>query len=138
MDDDLNTSVALAVVHNLTREVNTALARKQVKEENQRELLEVIDRIDTVLNIFGEREREMLDSEVQTSDRRTAGSASPARLRSRRRNSRRTRRPRHHLSKTPKTVFAGSEVKPYTDYTDGFSTCVICVICSRPQLLREE
>jgi len=66
MDDDLNTSVALAVVHNLSREVNTALARKQVKAENQRELLEVIDRIDTVLNIFGKNQREMLDSEVQT------------------------------------------------------------------------
>jgi cysteinyl-tRNA synthetase len=65
MDDDLNTSVALAVVHNLSREVNTALARKQVKADNQRELLEVIDRIDTVLNIFGEGQREMLDSEVQ-------------------------------------------------------------------------
>jgi cysteinyl-tRNA synthetase len=66
MDDDLNTSVALAVVHNLSREVNTALARKQVKAENQRELLEVIDRLDTVLNIFGSTQREMLDSEVQT------------------------------------------------------------------------
>jgi cysteinyl-tRNA synthetase len=65
MDDDLNTSVALAVVHNLSREVNTALARKQVKAENQRELLEAIDRIDTVLNIFGKSQREMLDSEVQ-------------------------------------------------------------------------
>ena len=65
MDDDLNTSVALAVVHNLSREVNTALARKKVKAENQRELLEVIDRIDTVLNIFGKGQREMLDSEVQ-------------------------------------------------------------------------
>ena len=66
MDDDLNTSVALAVIHNLSREVNTALARKKVKLDNQRELLEVIDRFDTVLNIFGKGQREMLDSEVQT------------------------------------------------------------------------
>jgi cysteinyl-tRNA synthetase len=65
MDDDLNTSVALAVVHNLSREVNTALARKQVKADNQRELLEAIDRIDSVLNIFGEQQREILDSEIQ-------------------------------------------------------------------------
>jgi cysteinyl-tRNA synthetase len=65
MDDDLNTSVALAAVHNLSREVNTALARKQVKTDNQRELLEVIDRIDSVLNIFGEQQREILDSEIQ-------------------------------------------------------------------------
>jgi cysteinyl-tRNA synthetase len=65
MDDDLNTSVALAAVHNLSREVNTALARKKVKANNQRELLEVIARIDTVLSIFGQSQREMLDSEVQ-------------------------------------------------------------------------
>jgi cysteinyl-tRNA synthetase len=66
MDDDLNTSVALAVIHNLSREVNTALARKQVKAENQRELLDVIERVDTVLNIFGKGQREILESEVQS------------------------------------------------------------------------
>ncbi len=65
MDDDLNTSIALAVIHNLSREVNTALARKQVQEDNKRELQELIDRFDTVLNIFGEQQREMLESEVQ-------------------------------------------------------------------------
>jgi len=66
MDDDLNTSVALAVVHNLTREVNTALARKKVKEENKQELLDLLKRIDTVLNIFGAESTEMLDSEIQS------------------------------------------------------------------------
>ncbi len=66
MDDDLNTSIALAVIHNLSRVVNTALARKQVKEDNKRELLELLARIDTVLNIFGDEQCEMLDSEVQT------------------------------------------------------------------------
>jgi len=66
MDDDFNTSIALAVVHNLSREVNTALARKKVKAEDQQELLAAIDRIDTVLNIFGEQQREMLDSEIQS------------------------------------------------------------------------
>jgi len=65
MDDDFNTSIALAAIHNLSREVNTALARKQVKTENQQELLVLIDRFDSVLNIFGKQEREMLDSEVQ-------------------------------------------------------------------------
>ena len=66
MDDDFNTSIALAAIHNLTREVNTALARKHVKAENQHELLSLIDRFDTVLNIFGKQQREMLDSEVQS------------------------------------------------------------------------
>lgn len=66
MDDDFNTSIALAAIHNLSREVNTALARKHVKEENQQELLALIDRFDTVLNIFGKQQREMLDSEIQS------------------------------------------------------------------------
>ena len=66
MDDDLNTSVALAAVHELSREVNTVLARRQLPAENQREILAAIGRIDSVLNIFGEHQREMLDSEIQT------------------------------------------------------------------------
>jgi cysteinyl-tRNA synthetase len=65
MDDDLNTSVALAVIHNLTRVVNTALAIKKLHEDNKIELLELLKRFDTVLNIFGDEQREMLDSEIQ-------------------------------------------------------------------------
>ncbi|MEP6570900.1 MAG: cysteine--tRNA ligase [Acidobacteriota bacterium] len=65
MDDDLNTSVALAVIHNLTRVVNTALARKKLQEDNKVELMELLRRFDTVLNIFGDEQREMLDSEIQ-------------------------------------------------------------------------
>ena len=65
MDDDLNTSVALAVIHNLTRVVNTALARKKLQEDNKVELSELLKRFDTVLNIFGDEQREMLDSEIQ-------------------------------------------------------------------------
>jgi cysteinyl-tRNA synthetase len=45
--------------------VNTALARKRVKEENKHELLDLLARFDTVLNVLGNEEREMLDSEVQ-------------------------------------------------------------------------
>jgi cysteinyl-tRNA synthetase len=64
MDDNLNTSVALAAIHNLTREVNTALARKKLGEENKRELLELFQRFDIVLNIFGEDSAEILDQEI--------------------------------------------------------------------------
>jgi cysteinyl-tRNA synthetase len=66
MDDDLNTSIALAAIHNLSREVNTALARKKVKEENKRELLELLARFDTVLNVLGDQQTEILDTEVQS------------------------------------------------------------------------
>jgi len=53
MDDDLNTSVALAAVHELTREVNTALARRVLREDNRREIIAAIERIDSVLNVIG-------------------------------------------------------------------------------------
>ena len=66
MDDNLNTSVALAAIHNLTRDVNTALARKKLGAENKRELLELFSRFDLVLNIFGEDPAESLDNEIQS------------------------------------------------------------------------
>ncbi len=65
LDDDLNTSVALAALHNLSREVNTALADHAVHEDNKRELLELLDRFNTVLNIFDDDQPAMLDAEVQ-------------------------------------------------------------------------
>ena len=65
MDDDLNTSVALAAIHELTREVNTALARRTLREDNKREIMAAIERFDSVLNVFGQPQREMLDEEIQ-------------------------------------------------------------------------
>jgi len=65
MDDDLNTSVALAAVHDLTREVNTALARRTVREANKREVIDAIRRFDSVLNVFGEPQKQMLEDEIQ-------------------------------------------------------------------------
>lgn len=65
MDDNLNTSVALAALHNLMREVNTALSGGcRVRRDNQKEVLDALARIDTVLNIFGEESAEMLDDEI--------------------------------------------------------------------------
>src|SRR5438874_2123087 len=61
----LNTSVALAAVHELTREVNTALARRVLREDNRREIIAAIERIDSVLNVIGRPQREMLDEEIQ-------------------------------------------------------------------------
>ena len=65
MDDDLNTSVALAAIHDLTREVNTAISRGDLREDDQREVLAAIDRFDSVLNIFGEATPKVLDQEIQ-------------------------------------------------------------------------
>ena len=109
MDDDLNTSVALAVIHNLTRDVNTALARRKLQEDNKQELLELLKRFDTVLNIFGDEQREMLDSEIQNliderqEARRRRDFARGDEIRDR------TRRAAASSSKTRKTACAGSE-----------------------------
>ena len=66
LDDDLNTSVALAALHNLAREVNTALADHAVLEENKHELLALLERFNTVLNIFDDEQPAMLDAEIQS------------------------------------------------------------------------
>ncbi len=65
LDDDLNPSVALAAIHNLKREVNKALDSCELREDDRTDILNLIGRFDSVLNIFGERERTMLDAEVQ-------------------------------------------------------------------------
>ena len=66
LDDDLNTSVALAAVHDLTREVNTALNCEGLRADDQRDLLQLLARFDSVLNVFGRPQREMLDAEIQS------------------------------------------------------------------------
>jgi cysteinyl-tRNA synthetase len=65
MDDDFNTSVALAALHELTPEVNTALRDHALLEDNKRELLGLLNRFNSVLNIFQDEQPVMLDAEVQ-------------------------------------------------------------------------
>jgi cysteinyl-tRNA synthetase len=66
LDDDLNTSVALAALHNLTREVNTSISDHALMEDNKREIIALIERFDQVLNIFGDAGAQMLDAEIQS------------------------------------------------------------------------
>ena len=66
MDDNLNTSVALAALHNLTRETNTALTAEKIKSEDRAAILDALAKIDSVLNIFGEEKAEMLDAEIES------------------------------------------------------------------------
>jgi len=66
MDDNLNTSQALAALHNLVREVNTALASETVLAEDRELVLQTTDKFDLVLNIFGEAKEEMLDAEIES------------------------------------------------------------------------
>jgi cysteinyl-tRNA synthetase len=65
MDDDLNTSVALAAIHELTRVVNPVLAKARLLEDNKRELIAAIERFDSVLNVFGDSEPQNVDLEIQ-------------------------------------------------------------------------
>jgi cysteinyl-tRNA synthetase len=65
-DDDLNTSVALAALHNLAREVNTAIDEHALREDNKGELLALLDRFNSVLNIFEDEQPVMLDKDVQS------------------------------------------------------------------------
>jgi cysteinyl-tRNA synthetase len=65
LDDDFNTSVALAALHELTPEVNTAIRDHALLEDNKRELLELLERFNSVLNIFYDEQPEMLDAEIQ-------------------------------------------------------------------------
>ena len=81
MDDDLNTSVALAAIHNLTRVVNTApRAERKCREENKVELVELLKRFDTVLNIFGDEQQRNARQRNSEFDRRTPGSSPAPRL----------------------------------------------------------
>ncbi len=65
MDDNLNTSAALASVHNLVREINTILANEKLLSVDKTAVLDAIVKIDSVLNIFGKEEDQLLDTEIE-------------------------------------------------------------------------
>jgi cysteinyl-tRNA synthetase len=65
MDDDLNTSAALAAIHNMVREVNTILADRGLSEDDRSAVLDAIVKFNSVLGIFGEDVQEMLDNDIE-------------------------------------------------------------------------
>jgi cysteinyl-tRNA synthetase len=65
MDDDFNTAAALAAVHNMVREVNTAIAAGGLHAEDQTAVLDAVEKFNAVLGIFGEMDTEALDSEIE-------------------------------------------------------------------------
>jgi cysteinyl-tRNA synthetase len=65
LDDDLNTAEALAAIHDFARETNIAMKEKSIKADDQKALLALVDRFDSVFNVFGEARQELLDSEIQ-------------------------------------------------------------------------
>ncbi|HSE98394.1 MAG TPA: cysteine--tRNA ligase [Blastocatellia bacterium] len=65
MNDDLNTSGALAAVFDLVRDVNIALDAGEVGEDDRQSILNLIERIDSVFGVLGKEDEEMLDPEIE-------------------------------------------------------------------------
>jgi cysteinyl-tRNA synthetase len=65
MDDDLNTSAALAAVHNMVREINSVLANEELRADEREAVLDAVAKFDSVLGVFGEEESGMLDAEIE-------------------------------------------------------------------------
>jgi cysteinyl-tRNA synthetase len=66
MNDDLNTSGALAAVFELVREVNVALDSGEFSAGDKQAVLEFMSRIDSVLGVLGEEEVALLDPEIES------------------------------------------------------------------------
>lgn len=66
MDDDLNTAAGLAAVHDLVREINSALAKGGIRSDDKAAVLGAIEKFESVLGIFGTMETEILDDEIES------------------------------------------------------------------------
>ena len=64
MDDDLNISSALSVIFEFMKNVNTLIMESKVGKGNSKEIIEFMQKIDTVLGIFEEKE-EKIDDQIQ-------------------------------------------------------------------------
>lgn len=65
MNDDLNTSKALAAVFEMVREINIAMDANEFGADDRKSALELIGRIDSVLGVIGEEQEVMLDPEIE-------------------------------------------------------------------------
>lgn len=65
MDNNLNTSVALAALHKLVCEANTALSHEVLYTEDRRVISEAIEKFDSVFGIFGAARKEIIPTEIE-------------------------------------------------------------------------
>ena len=65
MNDDLNTSKALAAVFEFRRDVNTAMDAGEFGGDDRGIVLELLARIDSVLGVLGDQQEGMLDPEIE-------------------------------------------------------------------------
>ena len=66
MNDDLNTSKALAAVFEFRRDVNTAMDAGEFGAEDSAAVLDLLTRIDSVLGVLGEEQEQMLDPQIES------------------------------------------------------------------------
>jgi cysteinyl-tRNA synthetase len=66
MNDDLNTSRALASVFEFRREANIAMDDGEFFANDRATVLELLARIDSVLGVLGEEKEQMLDPEIES------------------------------------------------------------------------
>ncbi|MGB5039178.1 MAG: cysteine--tRNA ligase [Blastocatellia bacterium] len=64
MDDDLNTSVALAAVFNLVNDVNPMIDAKSITEADRAAILSAIDRVDGVFGVLSLTDDEAVPEEI--------------------------------------------------------------------------
>ncbi len=65
MDDDFNTAAALAAIHDMVREINTALANGDLGSDDKAAVLDAVAKFDSVLGIFGTEVSEILDADIE-------------------------------------------------------------------------
>jgi cysteinyl-tRNA synthetase len=65
MNDDLNTSGALAAVFDLVRDTNIAIDVSEFGADDRQAVLELLARIDSVLGVLGEDQEGMLEPEIE-------------------------------------------------------------------------
>jgi cysteinyl-tRNA synthetase len=65
MNDDLNTSGALAALFDLRRDVNTAIDEDEIGETDKAAVQALLARFDSVLGVLGEEKEETLEAEVE-------------------------------------------------------------------------
>ncbi|HKS39780.1 MAG TPA: cysteine--tRNA ligase [Blastocatellia bacterium] len=66
MNDDLNTSKALAAVFEMAREINISMDASEFGADDRKGVLELLARIDSVLGVIGEEQEVMLDPEIES------------------------------------------------------------------------
>ena len=65
MDDDFNTSAALASVFDMVREINSAMDSADFGRDDRQTALDAIMKIDTVLGVSGRQEDQILEPEIE-------------------------------------------------------------------------